>query len=108
MQIRTAAYHTVVLFQEYPKLRHHFPMFYDMIPIIWYQDPLYLITRKTARYFASKRLILERMEQIAKVLEMHYPASKLLIFLYRYIVDGYIYPGYWVGLRDLKLARAQE
>ena len=78
-------------------------MFYDMVPIIWYQDPLYLITRKTARYFASKRI-----EQIAKVLEMHYPVSKLLIFLYRYIVGGYIYPGYRAGLRDLKLARAQE
>ena len=105
---RTAAYRAVVLFQKYPELRHHFPMFYDMAPTVWSQDPLNLIGRKLARSLASTRPALWSMEQIVKALENRYPTSKLLLSLYRYIIGGYIYQGYREGLREFTLTGAQE
>jgi glycosyltransferase involved in cell wall biosynthesis len=106
--IRTAAYRAVVLFQKYPELRRHFPMFYDIAPIIWNQDPPYLIARKLARYLASTRPILWSMEQITKALEKHSPTFKLLPSLYRYIIGGYIYRGYREGLHEFGQVKAKE
>jgi len=98
-RVRTAAYRAVVLFQRYPELLAHVPMFYDKTPIIWRQDSLYLIGRKLARHLASTRPALWSMEQIVKTLEKRYPTSKRLLSLYRYIIGGYIYQGYREGLR---------
>jgi glycosyltransferase involved in cell wall biosynthesis len=102
--IRTASYRAVVLFQKYPELCHP-PMFYDITPIVWNQDPPHLIVRKLARYLASARPARWSMEQIVKVLEKRYPKSKLLPALYRYIIGGYIYQGYREGLRDFGQVR---
>jgi glycosyltransferase involved in cell wall biosynthesis len=107
-RVRTAAYRAVVLFERYPELLAHVPMFYDKTPIIWGQDTLRLIARKLARSIASSRPALWSMEKIVHVLEKRYPASTLLPSLYRYIIGGYIFRGYREGLREFKLAGAQE
>ena len=98
-RVRTAAYRAVVLFQRYPDLLPHVPMFYDKTPIIWRQDSLHLIGRKLARHLASTRPALWSMELIVKTLEKRSPTSKRLLSLYRYIIGGYIYQGYREGLR---------
>src|SRR5215207_4679930 len=97
-RVRTAAYRAVVLFQKYPELLVHVPMFYDKNPIIWRQDSPRLIARKLGRSMTSSRLILWSMEQIVHILEKRYPASTLLSILYRYIIGGYIFQGYRQGL----------
>lgn len=107
-RMRTAAYRAVILFQRFPELLAHIPMFYDKTPIIWEQDSPHLIARKLARAVASSRMALWSMEQIAHTLEERYPASTLLPSLYRYIIGGYIFRGYREGLREFKLAGAQE
>ena len=99
-RVRTAAYRAVVLFQKYPELLAHLPMFYDKTPIIWGQDPPRLIARKLARSMASSRPALWSMEQIVNALEKRYPASTLLPSLYRYIIGGYIFQGYREGLGE--------
>ena len=107
-RVRTAAYRAVVLFQKYPELLAHVPMFYDKTPIICGQDPSGLIARKLARAIASSRPALWSMEQIVHILEKRYPASTLLQSLYRYIIGGYVFQGYREGLREFKPARDQE
>src|SRR5215216_518469 len=99
-RMRTAAYRAVVLFQRYPELLAHVPMFYDKTPINWRQDLPHLIARKLARTVASSRLALWSMEQIVHALEKRYPASILLPSLYRYIVVGYMFRGYREGLDE--------
>jgi glycosyltransferase involved in cell wall biosynthesis len=97
---RTASYRAVVLFQKYPELLAHVPMFDDKTPITWGQDPPRLIARKLARAVASSPLALWSMEQIVHALEQHYSASNLLPALYRYIVGGYVFQGYRAGLSE--------
>jgi glycosyltransferase involved in cell wall biosynthesis len=99
-RMRTAAYRAVVLFQRYPELLAHVPMFYDKTPITWGQDPPHLISSKLVRAMASSRIALWSMEQIVHILEKRYPASTLLPSLYRYIVGGYVYQGYREGLNE--------
>jgi glycosyltransferase involved in cell wall biosynthesis len=99
-RMRTAAYRAVVLFQRYPELLAHLPMFYDKTPITWGQDSVRLIARKLARALASSRLALWSMEQIVHALEKRHPASTLLPPLYRYIVGGYVFRGYREGLNE--------
>ena len=96
---RTSASQAVLLFQKYPELLSHLPMFFDKTPIVWGQDPRPLLARKLVRSIVSSRLVLWSMEQIVNTLEKSYPTSKLLPPLYRYIVGGYIFHGYREGLR---------
>ncbi len=67
--------------------------------MIWGQDSLPILARKLVRLMASTRPALWTMEKIVITLEKHYPTSKLLPTLYRYIVGGYIFHGYREGLR---------
>lgn len=97
---RTAAYRAVVLFQRYPELVAHIPMFYDKTPILWGQDPGRLIVRKLARSITSSRPALWSMERIITALEKRSPASTILPALYRYIIGGYIFRGYREGLSE--------
>ena len=96
---RTSAFQAVPLFQKYPELLSHIPMFFDKTPMIWGQDPFRLLARKLVRSMASARPVLWGMEQIANTLEEKYPASSILPALYRYIIGGYIFHGYREGLR---------
>jgi glycosyltransferase involved in cell wall biosynthesis len=107
-RIRTAAYRAVVLFQKYPELTQHVPMFFDKTPISWKQDTPNLIARKIARYLSSTDAAIWSMEQVVNALEKNYPGSLLLPRLYRYIIGGYIYQGYREGLRDFGQVKPQE
>jgi GT2 family glycosyltransferase len=95
---RTAAYRAVVLFQKYPELMAHTPMFHDKTPVSWGKDPPRLIARKLARSIASTRAALWCMEQIVRALEKRRPASVILTSLYRSVIGGYIFRGYREGL----------
>lgn len=99
-RMRTAAYRAIVLFQRYPELLAHVPMFYDKTPIAWRQDPPRLIARKIARAIASSRLAIWGMEKLVLAFEGHFPASNLLPHLYRFIIGGYMFQGYRQGLHD--------
>ena len=99
-RMRVAAYRSVTLFQKYPELLVHIPMFYDKTPINWRRDPLHLIARKLARAIVSSRPALWSMEQMVNALEKRYPTSGMLPALYRYIVGGYIFQGYREGLNE--------
>ena len=107
-RMRTSAFQAVLLFQKYPELRSHLPMFQDKAPISWGQDPLFLFVRKLARSIVSSRPILWSMEQIVSVLEKSHPTSIILPTLYRYIIGGYIFHGYRDGLRKFEPVGAQE
>ena len=106
-RVRTAAYRAVGLFQKYPELLAHVPMFYDKTLIIWGQDPPRLITRKLARSITSSHSVLWSMEQLVNILEKHFPTSSILPLLYRYIIGGYIFQGYREGLNVLTPAGGQ-
>ena len=97
---RTAAYRAVVLFQKYPELVAHIPMFYDKTPILWGQDPGRLIARKLARSITSSGPVLWSMEQVVIALEKRSSASAILPALYRYIIGGYLFRGYREGLSE--------
>jgi glycosyltransferase involved in cell wall biosynthesis len=99
-RVRTAGYRAVVLFQRYPELLAHIPMFYDKVPIAWGKDSPRRIARKLARAVASSRLALWSMEEIAHALEKLNPVSALLPALYRYIIGGYMFRGYREGLDE--------
>ena len=107
-RMRTAAYRAVVIFQRYPELLAHVPMFYDKTPILWRQDRPSLIARKVARSMASSRPVIWSMEEVVHLLEKRNPASSLLPALYRCIIGGYIFRGYREGLREFKPAGVQE
>lgn len=106
-RVRTAAYRAVVLFQKYPELIAHVPMFYDKTLIIWGQDPPRLITRKLARSITSSHPVLWSMEQLVNILEKHSPASSVLPLLYRCIIGGYIFQGYREGLNEFTAGGVQ-
>jgi glycosyltransferase involved in cell wall biosynthesis len=95
-----AAYQSVVLFQKYPDILPHIPMYRDITPIVWDQDPPRLIVRKLARHVASSRLALRSMREMASILECHYPSPALLRPLHRWISGGYKFRGYRAGLRE--------
>jgi len=97
---RTAAYRSVVLFEKYPELIGHTPMFHDKAPIVWRDDPPRLLVRKLARSLASTRAALWCMEHAVRALEKWRPASGILRALYRYVVGGYIFRGYREGLGE--------
>jgi glycosyltransferase involved in cell wall biosynthesis len=95
-----AAFQAVVLFEKYPDLSPHIPMFRDKTPIAWHRDSPPLMARKLARHVASSRWILASMEQLVRILEQRYPSPALLRPLYRWISGGYMYRGYQAGLRE--------
>lgn len=107
-RVRTAAYRAVVLFQKYPELLAHLPMFFDKTPVIWRQDAPRVIARKLARALTSSPLALWSMEQFVTALEKLSPASAILPPLYRYIIGGYIFRGYREGLSEFGWAGIQK
>ena len=90
----------VRLFQRYPGLRQAIPMFTDMTPINWHQDPPRLIVRKCLRKMISSRIMLAFMERIVGLFDQYYPSPLVLRPLYRWIEGAYKYQGYRQGLRE--------
>ena len=97
-RMRVAAFRSILLFQKYPELLVHIPMFHDKTPINWRRDSPHLITRKFARAIVSSPPALWSMEQMVALLEKRNPASSMLPTLYRYIIGGYVFQGYREGL----------
>jgi len=97
---KKAAYQSVVLFQKYPDILPHLPMYRDMTPIVWGQDPPKLVVRKLARHVASSRLALRSLRGMASILEHHFPSPTLLRPLHRWVTGGYKFRGYRAGLRE--------
>ena len=67
-----------------------------------------LIARKLARYLVSSPLILGSMLKLVSILEQYYPSPVILRRLYYLLHGANLYLGYREGLREYKLAGAQE
>lgn len=90
----------VRLFQRYPGLKQAIPMFTDMTPIKWRQDPPRLIVRKCLRKILSSKVMLALMERMVVLVDQNYSSPTVLRPLYRWIEGAYKYQGYQQGLRE--------
>ena len=98
----------VWLFKRHPELQILIPMLHDKTPLAWRQDSLMLITRKLARKVVSSPLVLNSMVKLVNIFEQHYPLPVVLRRLYHLLHGANLYLGYRQGLREFKLAVAQE
>jgi glycosyltransferase involved in cell wall biosynthesis len=90
----------VRLFQRYPEIRLHLPMFRDKTPIDWRRDSAGLIARKLLRRITSTWLMLSGLRRIINFLEWRKISSKSLHRIHRWYVGGYMVQGYHDGLRE--------
>jgi glycosyltransferase involved in cell wall biosynthesis len=97
-RMREVAYRAVVLFQKYPELVHHLPMFEDKIPVDWKHDGFALIVRKGLRRVMALKVVLGLLEQVWG--RVRTGSDRFGEVLGRWIVGGYIFRGYREGLRD--------
>jgi glycosyltransferase involved in cell wall biosynthesis len=88
----------VLMFQKHPTLFPEISMFQDKAPISWRLDPPGLIARKLARHLASSTPTLRGMEWLVNILERRYPSPAALRRLYRWIIAGYVFRGFRMGL----------
>ena len=98
----------VWLFKRHPKLQALIPMLHDKTPLVWGQDSPLLITRKLARKVVSSPLVLSSIVKLVNILEQHYPSPVVLRRLYYLLHGANLFQGYQAGLREFKLAGAQE
>lgn len=99
-RMKETAYRAAALFQKYPELPAHLPMFSDKTPVNWQKDSPRLIVRKLGRIVGSTAFVLWIMEQFAFILNRHFSSSTLFQALHRWIVGGHIFRGYRAGLRE--------
>lgn len=99
-----AAKTAVILFNQYPGLQEHIPMFRDKSPISFSQDSLLLISRKLLRTFTAWAPILWGLERCAHIFETRAPYPFLLRPFYRWINSSYIYKGYRQGLKENRVS----
>jgi glycosyltransferase involved in cell wall biosynthesis len=90
----------VWLFEKYPEVRAHIPMFVDKAPILWGEDPPRLLVRKLARQVAAAGPVVQWLESLTRLFERSYPRPAVLHPLYRWIIGSYIFRGYQQGLKD--------
>lgn len=98
----------VWLFKTHPQLQTLIPMLHDKTPPAWGQDSPLLIVRKLARHLMSSPLILSSMVKLVSFLERHYPSPIVLRRLYYWLHGANLFQGYREGLRESKLAGAQD
>lgn len=98
----------VALFQKFPNVQSHIPMFHDKTPIIWGQDAPGLIIRKVLRSLTASRWVIGGMEYLVSILEKYYPSPSLLSPLYRWICGAYMFRGYRDGLRQLVVTKTEQ
>lgn len=89
------------LFDLYPELVAHLPMFADKVSIDWASDDARLVARKMARSVASTSVSLWSLERLVERIEKASPSSALLVPLQRWVLGGYMFRGYRAGLREL-------
>ena len=90
----------VLLFNRYPELQQHIPMYKDKTPILWGKDPSRLVLRKIVRQMVSSRPFLFSMELLASWLEISEFTYPVLRPLYRWIKGSYMYRGFRDGLHN--------
>jgi glycosyltransferase involved in cell wall biosynthesis len=98
----------VWLFKRYPELQTLIPMLYDKTPLAWGQDSPLLIARKLARHVLSSSPVLGSIVKLISILEQHYPSPAVLRRLYYLLHGANLFQGYREGLREFRLAGAQE
>ena len=98
----------VWLFKRHPELKILIPMLHDKTPLAWGQDSPMLITRKLVRKVVSSPLVLSSIVKLVNIFEQHYPLPVVLRRLYHLLHGANLYLGYRQGLREFKLAVAQE
>jgi glycosyltransferase involved in cell wall biosynthesis len=98
----------VWLFQRHPELQALIPMLHDKTPLAWGQDSPLLIARKLARHLVSSPLVQVNMVKLVSIFEQHYPSPVVLRRLYYLLHGANLFQGYRAGLREFRLAGAQE
>ena len=98
----------VWLFKRHPELQTLIPMLHDKTPPAWGQDSPRLIARKLARRLVSSPPVMGSMVKLVTILEHHYPSPVVLRRLYYLLHGANLLLGYREGLREFKLAGAQE
>ena len=98
----------VWLFKKHPELQTLIPMLHDKTPIAWRQDSPQLIVRKWARHLISSPQVLNIIVKLVSILEQLYPSPVVLRRLYYLLHGANLFQGYRAGLREFKLAGAQE
>ncbi len=96
------AYRSIKLFDKYPELIEHIPMFADKTPIDFSIDPTRLIIRKIARRFSAAAPVLWSLEGLYHLWPKSKRASSLGKGLLRWMGGAYLVKGYRQGLRDLR------
>lgn len=98
----------VWLFKTHSELQTLIPMLYDKTPLAWGQDSPLLIARKLARHLVSSPPVLGSMLKLVSILEQHYPSPVVLRRLYYLLHGANLFQGYREGLREFRLAGAQQ
>ncbi len=98
-RMREVAFRAATLFDKYPELKSHLPMFSDMVPIKWGEDSPRRVFRKVARSVSSSWPVLPALEGVAKVTS---PTSNFSQHIERWIVGAQIFHGYRDGLYHLQ------
>jgi GT2 family glycosyltransferase len=96
-----AAYRAVSLFQKYPELPQHLPMFYDKLPVNWRKDSPGLILRKWVRRITAARSSIWLMTKTYNLMKRRKFPYRYRRPIYRWVIGGNLYSGYRAGLRDL-------
>jgi glycosyltransferase involved in cell wall biosynthesis len=95
-----AAYRAVSLFQKYPELPPHIPMFRDKLPVNWSEDSIRLIIRKFMRRTSALRPVIWLSKNAYNFLKRRVVPNRFVRPVYRLVIGGHLYNGYRDGLRD--------
>lgn len=95
-----AAHSAVLLFQKYPEIYPHLPMFHDKSPISLQEDSPGLIAHKLFHAFTALPPVARSLEGLVAFLERAAPRPRLLRPLYRWLNSVSIYRGFHQGLRE--------
>jgi hypothetical protein len=98
----------VWVFKRHPELQAHIPMLRDKTPLAWGKDSPELIARKLARRMVSSPPVLSSIVKLTSILEQYHPSPVVLRRLYYLLHGASLYMGYRQGLREFRLAGAQE
>jgi glycosyltransferase involved in cell wall biosynthesis len=105
-RMREVAFRAVILFQKYPELIHHVPMFEDKTPIAWGQDRPALVARKVMRPVTSSGYVLWSLEQLVRMIGKSPRLLSVRRVALRWLIGGHIYRGYRAGQRAFQAGQS--
>jgi hypothetical protein len=108
LRVERASRSAAKLFQRYPELYNHLPMFHDKSPISIRKDPPALVFQKIGHALTAWKPVLSTLEYAVDFLEKNAPWPALLIPLYRWINSSYIFKGYRMGIKDIRSSKVYE